>query len=193
MGATLFVGFGHRLRRDDAAGLVAAARLREAGAGGAVAFDVAEVCSDGTHLLERWEGRDSVTVIDAVRSGAAPGTVHCFEAGERPLPAVFGRSSTHHLGLAAAIELARVLGRLPRRLVVLGIEGADFGMGEGLTPAVDGAVDRVVAALRDPGRSCRSSIDGSSAGAAEDRRSDGRSSPRRGNGDHVEAASSSRA
>jgi hydrogenase maturation protease len=74
--------------------------------------------------------------------------VHRFDATDRPLPVELGSASTHALGLAAAIELARELGRLPRRLVVYGIEGERFELGEGLTPAVGDAVERLVAELR---------------------------------------------
>jgi len=53
------------------------------------------------------------------------------------------------VGLAAVVELARALGRLPDRLVVVVIEGADFEPGADLsTPvrrAVQEAADTVVA------------------------------------------------
>ena len=89
-------------------------------------------------------------LVDAVSSGAPPGTVHRFEPNGTPLPAeLFGASSTHALGLAEALELARSLDRLPEHVVVLGIEGASFDFGKGLTPEVAAAVDRVVEELRD--------------------------------------------
>ena len=43
--------------------------------------------------------------------------------------------------LPEAVELARELDRLPRRLVVYGIEGESFEAGEGLSPAVETTVD----------------------------------------------------
>ena len=52
-------------------------------------------------------------------------------------------SSTHALGLAEAVELARSLGRLPQRVVVYGIEGESFAFGKGLSAAVAAAADRV--------------------------------------------------
>ena len=56
-------------------------------------------------------------------------------------------ASTHLIGLADALELARALGRLPPRVVVYGIEGHRFGVGDPVSPAVAAAVDRVVAEL----------------------------------------------
>jgi hydrogenase maturation protease len=134
----LVIGLGNAARRDDAAGLIAARRL-----GGL------EHEGDPLALLDLWDGAGLAVVIDAVRSGAEPGTIHRFDAGHAPLPAPLrGSTSTHAVGLGEAIELARTLGRLPARLVVYGIEGERFDAGAELTPPVSAAVDAVVTAIR---------------------------------------------
>ena len=86
-------------------------------------------------------------MVDAAAAGVAPGTVHRFDAGAAPLPARSLRSSSHHFGVADAVELARSLDRLPARLTVYAIEGEDFGAGRELSPAVRRAVDQVVEEL----------------------------------------------
>jgi hydrogenase maturation protease len=48
------------------------------------------------------------------------------------------------MGIADALELGRALGQAPRRVVVLGVEGASFGMGEKMTAAVASALDGLV-------------------------------------------------
>ena len=83
-------------------------------------------------------------LIDATCSGAAPGTVHRLNAHEALVPFLGFRGSTHSWGVGEAVELARVLGRLPARLVVYGIEGASFTEGDELSPAVASAVEEVV-------------------------------------------------
>jgi hydrogenase maturation protease len=56
-------------------------------------------------------------VVDAASSDtAAPGTVHRFDALRQPLPASVLASSTQTIGVPAAVELGRALGRLPRSL-----------------------------------------------------------------------------
>jgi hydrogenase maturation protease len=145
-GASLrVVGFGNRWRRDDAVGLEVAARLRAE-----LSDDVEVLEREGepTGLISEWGPEDEVWLVDAVSSGAAPGTVHRIDASERELPAAIFRASTHHLGVPEAVEVARALGRFPARLVVYGIEGANFEAGRGLTPEVEGALEQVVAALR---------------------------------------------
>ena len=139
------VGVGNDLRGDDAAGLVVL-RLLE----GSLPAGVRTIPCEGepVALLSSWEGCDTVIVVDATRSGAAPGTVRRIPAHERPLPEELGRSSTHVLGVAEAVELARALGRLPARAIVYGIEGADFDAGAPLSPAVQAAAAVVAASIR---------------------------------------------
>jgi hydrogenase maturation protease len=144
--SVLVIGTGNALRRDDGAGLEAAREVRRAG------IEVREAYGDLSGLADLWAGRQRVIVVDAVRTGAVVGTVHRLDAVAKPLPAIFSRRSTHAIGIAEAVELVRALGRLPRSLVVYGIEGSDFAQGEGLTPevarATKEAADRIVQEAR---------------------------------------------
>jgi len=104
-------------------------------------------CADEpTRLIDGWAGFDTVVVVDAVVTGAPAGTLHRVDAGGGSFPRDLGLASTHAVGVADALELGRTLGRAPRRVVVLGVEGAAFGMGDEMTPAVAEALDEVVAA-----------------------------------------------
>jgi hypothetical protein len=73
------------------------------------------------------------------------------EASAAPLPALLRpASSTHAFGVHAALELARALGRLPQRVVVLGVVGARFDAGAALSTAVRSAISPLAdAALRE--------------------------------------------
>jgi hydrogenase maturation protease len=127
------IGVGSRERGDDAAGLLAARFLRRRLPAG-----VAVTCGspDPVSLIALWEGVDRVWLIDAVVSGAAAGTLHRVDAVTgRLLPRPPCRS-THALGLAEAVELARVVGRLPSALTVFGVEAAEFALGGWPTAAV---------------------------------------------------------
>jgi hydrogenase maturation protease len=138
------VGVGNPWRSDDGAGLAVARAL-----GGTIpGVEVLEREGEPAALIDAWDGADAVWVVDAVSSGTTPGTVHRFDATGSPLPAALFGASTHHLGLADAVELARALGRLPGRLVVVGIEGARFEAGGTLTPAVAAAVADAAALVR---------------------------------------------
>jgi hydrogenase maturation protease len=109
-----------------------------------------------TAVLAAFEGADMVWLVDAVCSGVRPGTVHRLDATVQELPSEVFRTSTHHVGLAEAVELARALGRLPRSTVVYGIEGASFAVGDGLSPDVAAVIDSVAAAIREEVAACTS-------------------------------------
>ena len=146
---TLVVGLGSPDRGDDAIGGIVA-RGVAALADPRVAVLEHE---DPTDLIELWTGRDRVVVVDATYSGAEPGTLRLLETGAEhpPLPetawARTGRGGTHAFGLAAAVELARVLRRLPARVTVVGVEAGTFEPGAPLSPAVAAAVPDAVDAV----------------------------------------------
>ena len=132
------IGIGNEYRRDDGAGLAVAARLRGRTPAG---VEVVECEQEPSRLIDAWQGAETAIVVDAVASGAAPGTLHRFDASEEAIPARVFRSSTHAFGVSEAIELARVLGKLPHSVVVYGIEGGEFFAGDGLSAPVEAGVD----------------------------------------------------
>ncbi len=142
----LVIGIGNAWRSDDAAGLAVARVLEESPPPG---VEVLAREGEPTELIDVWADAEAVWLVDAVSSGAPPGTVHRLDASAEPLPAALFRVSSHLVGLAEAVELARALGRLPGRVIVFGIEGARFEAGEGVSPEVVDAVDRVAAAIRE--------------------------------------------
>jgi hydrogenase maturation protease len=59
------------------------------------------------------------------------------------LPIAFAPSSSHALGVAETVELARSLGRLPRCLLAYFVEGEQFETGTPLSPVIAAAVEDV--------------------------------------------------
>jgi hydrogenase maturation protease len=132
---------GTPYRGDDAVGPLVGDRLRAEG------VDVLDCGDEPTRLIERLDGLDLAVVVDAVRSGAAPGTVHRVEAADGPLPRDLGLASTHAFGIADTIELARALGKAPRRVALVGVEGRAFGVGDPLSAEVEAALGAAVDAV----------------------------------------------
>lgn len=147
---TAVIGVGNEFRHDDGVGPEVARRVAALNLP-----DVAVATTDGepARLLELWAGTDVVVIVDAVRNDPGdPGRIHELVV-DRPLPGPSGSASSHGLGLGEAVELAVALGRMPRRMVVLAVEGTDFSQGVGLSPHVAAAVDRLVEdAAREAGR-----------------------------------------
>jgi hydrogenase maturation protease len=100
-------------------------------------------------LLEAWRGASVAVVVDAMASGLPAGTVHVLAPDAEVLHAAGAHWSNHGFGLAEAIELGRALHVLPRRLVVLGIEGEDFETGAPVSTTVVHAVERAADLILD--------------------------------------------
>ena len=144
MTKTLVIGIGNAWRGDDAAGLLVAHALRARELPDVTVVDAAGVDTD---LIDLWQGAGRVILVDAVVSGAAPGTVHCFDLSRDGLPETHAFCSTHALDLAAVVELARVLDRLPAELWVFGVEAGDFTHGHAVGAAVLRGLNACVEAI----------------------------------------------
>lgn len=99
-------------------------------------------------LMEALEGCSRALLVDAVVSGAPPGTLHILE-WQTGVGVARGveRASSHGFGLREVLELAATLGRLPAQVLICGIEAASTEPGEGLTPEVAAAVPKAVHTL----------------------------------------------
>ena len=106
--------------------------------------EVIEAGMVGVDLIELMTGASVVILIDAARSGKAPGSVHRFDASVSPIGRqVFPRSS-HAIGVSEAIELARAMGVLPATVIVYGVEVGNTEVGHPLSPPMGEALDHVV-------------------------------------------------
>jgi hydrogenase maturation protease len=141
--AAVVIGVGNRWRRDDAAGFEVVDALQDR-----IDDTVALVQSDGepTRLLDAFALAPTVVMVDAVVTGAAPGTIHRFSDEELPNQMGIGQSS-HLVQLVETIELGKLLGKLPNGLVLIGIEATDFANGEGMTDPVTKGVAKAVEAV----------------------------------------------
>jgi hydrogenase maturation protease len=138
----LLIGIGNPDRGDDGAGIAVAARLL---ARNDCALEVSKCTGETTALMSAWEGCEDVILVDACRGAGPAGSIHRLGPDEVSGLARLQHPSTHSLGVASAIGLARALGSLPSRLVIYAIEAAHSVEGERISPEVDRAVGEVVA------------------------------------------------
>ncbi|MGZ4616476.1 MAG: hydrogenase maturation protease [Actinomycetes bacterium] len=135
--SALVVGLGNPERGDDGVGAEVVRRVAARALDGVRVFHLQEP----VHLLDESPDADLVVVVDAVLGPTRPGAVTVHEVDDRPLESWTGTGGTHAVGLAAVVELARALDRLPRRLVLVGVEASVFDTGTRLSPPVQAAVD----------------------------------------------------
>ena len=141
------IGLGNVLLGDDGFGCLAVEVFRcEYACGPGV--EIIDLGTPGLDLATYLYGRDLVIIVDAVMTGASPGTVYVWDSSlpGSGLPHVAGDAavSSHGFDIAKAIELGRALGKFPARLRVYGIEGQQFERGARISPAVLAAIDSVV-------------------------------------------------
>ena len=141
------IGIGNEFRRDDGAGMYVSGLIKERTDR---KIKVVDGVPDGYAMIETWNDSSRVIIIDCATSGTKPGTIYRFDALNEKIPGeLFDGYSTHSISVVDAIELAGTLGRLPKRLLVYGIEGKDYSPGTQLSPEVKMAADQLVEQILD--------------------------------------------
>lgn len=148
---TVVVGVGNEFRRDDGAGPEVIARLRALQPDDASLSGVILALSDGEpgRMIDLWEGARLAVVIDAVRDTTMPPGHRYQLTADAVAEVADSAASSHSIGFSDTVELARVLGRLPERLMVFAVVGRDFGFGTELTAEVAAAVGKLVEQVRE--------------------------------------------
>jgi len=103
-----------------------------------------EETSDPLRVLDCPLGCELLIVIDACCGAGPPGSFHRFAWPDAQLMTQGGVSS-HGVGLATALELGGLLGKLPPRIVVFAIEAASTEVNAELSRQVESALPAVVA------------------------------------------------
>ena len=148
MKKVLVLGVGQELRGDDGLGPRIVGEWVRAHPDSANQASVQVCAAPGLELLEHFANVDAVVLVDAVRSGARPGTVHVLNPGQLRAFDGTGRNS-HGLGLAEILALGQELSGplLPDPIIILGLEAGPMELGEPLSPDARAAIPAAVAKL----------------------------------------------
>jgi hydrogenase maturation protease len=140
---TLVIGCGNLLRGDDAAGPDLVRRLRERGLPAGVRC--VDAGTGGIDVALQMRNVPEVILVDACRSASEPGSLFEVPGAELDtLPPPAGLN-LHAFRWDHAIAFARgLLGdEYPAQVTAYLVEGERFAAGQGLSPAVDTALDRL--------------------------------------------------
>jgi hydrogenase maturation protease len=122
---------GNADRGDDAVGPVCADLLSQHG------LPVRVSPGDAFELLELFRESKAIFLVDAVVTGSQPpGTIYAFSGESAAVRTAEWTCSTHGLGVAEALRLARTLGVCPEKVCIYGVEASNFGWGEAMSPEV---------------------------------------------------------
>jgi len=133
--SVLVLGLGNPLRGDDGVGCRVVEELtrRELPPG----VQVLDGGAAGLGLLDLMEGWERVVVVDAADVGREAGEFVRFTPADFRLLSAPDRFSLHHAGLSEVLALADALGRALPGMVIFGVQPAEVGWREGLSPAVE--------------------------------------------------------
>jgi hydrogenase maturation protease len=132
------IGVGNDWRGDDAAGLLVVRSLRPELPPG---VEICESPETASTLQDLWQNAARVIVVDAVVAGDSPGTIYRFDAHAPGATFPVSHSpSTHGWGLSEALAMGKVFQNFPPRLIIYGIEGKNFTLTKGVSPAVAAAI-----------------------------------------------------
>ena len=138
----LVAGLGNLLLKDDGVGVHAVRALQHGMPSGVRAIEVGTAVLDALHLIE-WA--DRILAIDAMQADGPPGTVYRFgvdEVADQPI-----KASLHEVDLLATIHFLTSAHR--PEIVVLGVQPETIDTGMDLSPSVQAALPRIVAAAND--------------------------------------------
>jgi hydrogenase maturation protease len=149
---TLIIGLGNPLLRDDSVGLRAIQMLRGI-IDDSPEIELMEDYWGGLRLMEQMVGYDRAIIVDAICTGAPPGTIHLLSPNDIPTQR---SASAHDVNLPTALEFGRQAGaHLPstKNILLVGIEAADVQtFEESLSPEVEaalpGAVNQILSKLK---------------------------------------------
>lgn len=142
----LIAGMGNELRGDDGFGVAVARLVAEHDLGADVT--VREFGIAGIHLVqELLSGYDALLLLDAVERGSEPGTLHLLEPEVKALDGLTVQermdflADVHWADPGRALMLARALGVLPPRVLILGCQPEALDdLSLVLTPPVESAL-----------------------------------------------------
>ena len=144
-GAVLVLGLGNPLLGDDGAGL---ALLEDLAAAPDAGVEYLDGGTQGLALLGRIAGRRALLIVDAVKTGAAPGTVHALRGAAAMEWLRGGATTAHESNAGELLAAAALLGMAPAEIAIVGVEPERLEIGMGLTGAVSLALPEAVARAR---------------------------------------------
>ena len=143
----LVLGVGNSLLGDDGIGVHLVHRLSEWESEWNGPVEFMDGGTRGLALLEPIAGRDVLVILDAVSLGFPPGTIYVRQDKE-VLDLSYRSTSAHEGNAGELLFIAALLGELPTRTFLIGIEPARLESGIELSEPVKEAIPAALEAAR---------------------------------------------
>ena len=145
----LVLGIGNPLRSDDGVGIHVVESLRGENLGHKI--DIQEGLS-GLDILGAISGYERIIIVDAIKSGADPGTIYKLSLNDLQEQQPLHAFSTHDVDIPTMLKLGRDLypGKMPEDIVIIAVEAQDIEtFSETCTPQVEKAIREVVHLIKE--------------------------------------------
>jgi hydrogenase maturation protease len=157
----LIAGVGYRNLRDLSLGPVLTDRLsQDTWPPGVEVEDLSYGPIGVMHHLDEQGPYDRIIFVAGVRRDRQPGGIYCYRwehqlPGPEEVQARVAEAVTGVISLDNLLIIASYFGKLPHDVMVVEVEAADAGWGEGLTPQVESAIPKVIEEIRSYVAGCR--------------------------------------
>ena len=145
-GKVVIMGIGNLLLKDEGIGVHAINALKRENEL-PENVELIDVGTSTLDALQMFDDLDKLIVIDAVKGGGKPGTIYKFKPGE--ICSVNRvATSLHQLGFIEALSIAERLGKVPRDVIIIGIEPKEVSSGLELSPEIEEKIPKIIQLAR---------------------------------------------
>jgi hydrogenase maturation protease len=143
---TLVIGVGNLLRTDDGVGIHVINSLNKLNS----EIDTLDAAMGSVEIIEALRGYDRAIIVDAIETGAEPGTIYRVNltGGEKP-PVV---THSHGTDLITTLQLGRQLfpDEMPTEIILIAVEAEDTTtISDKPTQKVQSAIKKVLKIIVD--------------------------------------------
>jgi hydrogenase maturation protease len=143
---TVIMGAGNVLMGDDGIGVHVIKAMKEQGG----LPDGVELIDAGTATLDAFsmlEGVDRLIIVDAVKSGAAPGTIYRFSP-EDVSQTSSRKISLHQMSLLETLRASKMLGVRPPDVTIIGVEPKTIAAETCLSKEIAAQIPKIIDTIR---------------------------------------------
>ncbi len=142
----VIIGVGNLLMGDDGIGIhVVESLRREKLPGNVLVFDAETRAFDA---LEYMDGSDKTVIVDACKKGGAPGSIYRFTFDPAGDIDESMNLSMHDINFIDALRAGRDVYKLPKKIVIIGVEPDGLDWGIGLSQKINNCFKEIIEAVK---------------------------------------------
>lgn len=143
------VAVGNQIMGDDGVGASVVETLEQSPVGDRSDVTLSNAGTTAFFALEAMSGCDRAVVVDAIATGADPGTVHQYRFVDGAFAGEIPEMTMHDFSFAEALEAGREAYDIPEEVLIFGVEPATIELSMELSDPIERTVPTLVDRIRD--------------------------------------------